>query len=95
MALDKATVARVAELCRIKLPEAELEPMTAELNNILGWVEQLNELDTEDVAPMTRVVEIRLAMRDDVVSDGACADKVLANAPASAQGLFAVPKVIE
>ena len=95
MSLDKATVAHVAELCRIKVPEAELEPMAAQLNNILGWVEQLNELDTADVPPMTRVVEISLPMRDDVVSDGGCADKVLANAPSSAQGFFAVPKVIE
>jgi len=95
MSLDKATVAHVAELCRIKVPEAELEPMAAQLNNILGWVEQLNELDTDAVPPMTRVVEIGLMMRGDVVSDGACAGKVLANAPASAQAFFAVPKVIE
>tara|TARA_Y100000588_G_C14141088_1_gene876091 strand:- start:130 stop:339 length:210 start_codon:yes stop_codon:yes gene_type:complete len=69
--------------------------MEAELNEILHWVEQLTELDTDDVLPMTRVVDVDLPMRDDVVSDGDCADKILVNAPASAQGFFSVPKVIE
>jgi aspartyl-tRNA(Asn)/glutamyl-tRNA(Gln) amidotransferase subunit C len=100
MALDKAEVAHIAALARIRLTEAELAPLAAELSQILTWVEQLAEIDTSDVAPMTSVAAMRLPMRDDVVTDGACRDAILGNAPQSApegprKGFFAVPKVIE
>jgi len=95
MALDKATVARIATLARIKLPEAEQEQLAAELSKILGWIEQLAEIDTTGVEPMSSVVAMNLPMRDDVVTDGDRRDAILANAPAPAQGFFAVPKVVE
>lgn len=95
MALDKAEVAHIAALARIRLTEAELEPLAAELSQILAWVEQLSELDTTDVAPMTSVAAMRLPMRSDEVTDGDCRDAILGNAPQSVKGFFAVPKVIE
>ncbi len=95
MAVDKSTVAHIAKLARIRVPEARREALAGELNSILGWVEQLGELDTKGIAPMTSVVEVRLAKRADAVSDGGCRDKVVANAPESEHGFFAVPKVIE
>jgi aspartyl-tRNA(Asn)/glutamyl-tRNA(Gln) amidotransferase subunit C len=95
MAIDAATVKRVAHLARIREPEDRLEPLAKELSGILAWIEQLNEVDTEGVEPMTSVVAARLPMRDDVVSDGDCVDKILANAPKSAKGFFIVPKVVE
>jgi len=98
--MDKAEVAHVAALARIRLTEAELEPLAAELSQILTWVEQLAEVDTSDVSPMTSVAAMRLPMRDDKVADGDCRDAILGNAPQSApdgprKGFFAVPKVIE
>ena len=95
MALDKATVARIATLARIRVGEEELEPLAAELSGILDWVEQLMAVDTDGVPPMTSVAEMTLPMRDDVVTDGADPDGVLGNAPRSARGFFAVPKVVE
>ncbi len=95
MALDSETVRRIAHLARVRVPEAELEPLAGELSNILGWVEQLGEVDTENVPPMTSVVAVRLPMRDDRVDDGGAPDAVLANAPDGAPGFFAVPKVVE
>jgi aspartyl-tRNA(Asn)/glutamyl-tRNA(Gln) amidotransferase subunit C len=95
MALDKATVARIATLARIRVGEDELEPLAAELSGILDWVEQLMAVDTTDVPPMTSVAEMTLPMRDDHVTDGANRDAVLGNAPRSAKGFFAVPKVVE
>ena len=95
MALDKAAVAHIAALARIRLGEAELEPLAAELSHILTWVEQLAEIDTSDVAPMTSVAAMRLPMRDDAVTEGDSRDAILANAPQSAKGFFAVPKVVE
>jgi len=100
MAMDKAEVAHVAALARIRLTEAELEPLAAELSQILTWVEQLEEVDTSNVAPMTSVAAMRLPMRDDRVTDGDCQGAILGNAPQSAaegprKGFFAVPKVIE
>jgi aspartyl-tRNA(Asn)/glutamyl-tRNA(Gln) amidotransferase subunit C len=95
MALDKAAVARIAALARIRVAEGELEPLAGELSHILGWVEQLNEVDTEGVAPMTSVAAMRLPMREDVVSDGNCRDAILANAPQAVRGFFVVPKVVE
>jgi aspartyl-tRNA(Asn)/glutamyl-tRNA(Gln) amidotransferase subunit C len=95
MALDKATVARIATLARIRVSEDQLEPLAAELSGILDWVEQLMAVDTEGVPPMTSVVEMTLPMRDDVVSDGNDRDAVLGNAPRAARGFYAVPKVVE
>ena len=95
MAVDKDTVKRVAKLARIALPEERLEPMARELNSLLAWVEQLNEVDTSAVEPMTSVVKMSLKMRDDTVTDGDAAAAVTANAPASEDHFFAVPKVVE
>ncbi|HUC09656.1 MAG TPA: Asp-tRNA(Asn)/Glu-tRNA(Gln) amidotransferase subunit GatC [Stellaceae bacterium] len=95
MPLDRATVARIAALARIRLAEAELEPLAAELSQILDWVEQLNEVDTTAVAPMASVAASVLPMRADRVTDGDCRDAILGNAPRTARGFFAVPKVIE
>ena len=100
MALDKEAVADIAALARIRLTEAELEPLAAELSQILTWVEQLAKIDTTDVAPMTSVAAARLPMRNDVVTDGNRRDAILGNAPQSAsealkKGFFAVPKVVE
>lgn len=95
MSLDKATVARVASLARIRVPDDELDALVGELNQIVGWVEQLNAVDTTGIEPMARVVNMKMAMRDDVVSDGARADAVLANGPERADAFFTVPKVVE
>jgi aspartyl-tRNA(Asn)/glutamyl-tRNA(Gln) amidotransferase subunit C len=95
MALDKATVARIATLARIRLSPAELEPLAGELSHILDWVEQLNEVATDGVAPLASVADIALPMRDDAVTDGNCRDAVLGNAPAAAKGFYTVPKVVE
>ena len=95
MALDKAAVAHIAALARIRLKEAELAPLAAELSQILAWVEQLAEVDTENVVPMTSVAAMTLPMREDAVTDGDRRDDILANAPQSARGFFAVPKVVE
>ena len=95
MSLDKATVARIAALARIRVPEEELEGLAAEMEKIIGWVKQLDEVNTDDVPPMASVVDVDLPWRDDKVTDGDCRDKVLANAPEKAEGFFAVPKVLE
>jgi aspartyl-tRNA(Asn)/glutamyl-tRNA(Gln) amidotransferase subunit C len=95
MSLDKATVSRIARLARIGVPDEDLEQLGAELTNILGWVEQLNEVDTADVPPMTSVVEMQLPRRRDVVTDGAYNEKILGNAPDTEEGFFVVPKVVE
>ena len=95
MAVVRATVAQIAKLARIRVPEDQLDALSDELNNILTWIEQLSELDTEGVAPMTSVVEVTLPRRADAVTDGGYRDEVVANAPAAAHGFFVVPKVIE
>ena len=95
VALDKATVAHIATLARIRLSEAELEPLAEELSRILTWVEQLNEVDTTGVAPMASAASASLPMRDDAVTDGGCRDAILGNAPRAARGFFTVPKVVE
>jgi aspartyl-tRNA(Asn)/glutamyl-tRNA(Gln) amidotransferase subunit C len=95
MALDRAAVAHIAALARIRLPKAELKPLAAELSQILNWVEQLNEVDTSAVAPMASVAASSLPMREDQVTDGGCRDAILGDAPRTARGFFAVPKVIE
>jgi aspartyl-tRNA(Asn)/glutamyl-tRNA(Gln) amidotransferase subunit C len=101
MALDKTAVAHIAALARIRLSEAELAPLAAELSQILDWVAQLNEVDTTRVAPMASVAATGLPMREDRVTDGDCREAILANAPRTAPApdgmaaFFAVPKVVE
>lgn len=95
MSVDTATVRRIAGLARIAVSDAEAEALVPELNNILGWVEQLGEVDTNGVEPLHAVIPNQLRLRDDVVTDGGVRDKVLANAPQAEHGFFAVPKVIE
>jgi aspartyl-tRNA(Asn)/glutamyl-tRNA(Gln) amidotransferase subunit C len=95
MSLDEATVARIARLARIAVPEAELRPLAGELSRILEWIEQLNELDTSDVPPMTSVVAMRLAWREDQVTDGGRPEDILKNAPERQGDYFVVPKVVE
>jgi aspartyl-tRNA(Asn)/glutamyl-tRNA(Gln) amidotransferase subunit C len=95
MALDKATVAHIADLARIRLSEAELDPLANELSRILTWMEQLNEVDTSGVAPMASVTAAGLTMREDEVTDGGRREEILSNAPRTARGFFVVPKVIE
>jgi aspartyl-tRNA(Asn)/glutamyl-tRNA(Gln) amidotransferase subunit C len=95
MSLDKATVARIARLARISVPEEDLQPLAEELSGIFTWIEQLNEVDTDGVVPMTSVVGHALHHREDVVTDGNRQDAVLGNAPESADGYFVVPKVVE
>jgi len=95
MAIDAATVRKVARLARIAEPEEKLEALTKELNGIMTWIEQLNEVNTDGVEPMTSAVAAALPMRDDVVTDGGDAGKVLSNAPKTVDGFFVVPKVVE
>ena len=95
MAIDEKTVRRVAHLARLALPEERVAPLAGELNAILAWIEQLNEVDVEGVAAMASAVEAKLPMREDVVTDGGNAARVLANAPKTEDGFFIVPKVVE
>jgi aspartyl-tRNA(Asn)/glutamyl-tRNA(Gln) amidotransferase subunit C len=100
MSVDKATVAKIASLARIRMDDAALEQMVPELNGILQWVEQLGEVDTAGIEPMAAVIPNTLRLRDDVVdadplTGGGKRDDVLANAPAAEHGFFGVPKVIE
>ena len=95
MALEKAAVRTIAFLARIKVPEEDLEHLAGEMSNILGWVEQLAEVDTEGVEPMTSGAETTLPQREDSVTDGDARDQVLANAPQPEDGFYAVPKVLE
>ena len=95
MSVDTATVRRVARLARIKVTDDEAERMTNELNSILGFVEQLNEVDVAGVEPMTSVVSVKMRRRQDVVTDGEIAGDVTANAPVSEDNFYLVPKVVE
>ena len=95
MSIDLQTVNNIASLSRISVTDAEAEAMVPELNNILGWVEQLGEVDVTGVEPMTAVIPNHQRLRQDAVTDGDVRDKVLANAPQAEHGFFAVPKVIE
>ena len=95
MSVDAATVRHIARLARIAVSEAEVEALAPELSNILGWIEQLQEVDVSGVEPMTAVIPNTLRLRADVVTDGGKQSDVLANAPAAEHGFFAVPKVIE
>ena len=95
MSVTKDDVRKVARLSRIAVDEAHLEELAGELNGILGWIDQLNEVDVSDVEPLTSVVETTLPMREDVVTDGNIPDQVLANAPRTEDGFFVVPKSVE
>lgn len=96
MSIDEKTVRKVARLARLALPEERVAPMAAELNGIMAWIEQLNEVDVEGVEPMTSAVEgASLPMRADVVTSGGEPEQVLKNAPKSEDGFFVVPKVVE
>jgi aspartyl-tRNA(Asn)/glutamyl-tRNA(Gln) amidotransferase subunit C len=95
MAIDAATVRKVARLARIAEPEERLEPLARELSGILDWIEQLAEVNTDGVEPMTTSVAMKLPLRDDVVTDGGDPARVLSNAPKSDRGFFVVPKVVE
>jgi len=95
MSLDPATVRRIATLARIRVEEDEIPRLQAELNGILGWIEQLNEVNVDGVEPLTGGASMALKMREDAVTDGGYPDKVLANAPDRAGDYFAVPKVVE
>ena len=95
MSVDAATVRRIAHLARIAVAENEIEHLRGEINNMLAFVEQLNEVNVDGVEPTASVEDMKLKMRDDVVSDGNYAKRVLANAPATDDGFFQVPKVVE
>ncbi|GAA0539142.1 aspartyl-tRNA(Asn)/glutamyl-tRNA(Gln) amidotransferase subunit C [Rhizomicrobium palustre] len=95
MSVDNATVRRIARLARMKLEDERVEPMAAELNGILAWVEQLKEVDVQGVEPMTSVVEQRLKMREDVVTEPDNSDALMVNAPGGEDHFFVVPKVVE
>ena len=95
MDVDEATVRRIARLARIKVSAAEVSALEQELSDIFKWIKQLDEVDTCDVEPMTRVVAMTLKKRQDIVTDGEIADQIIANAPAADAHYFVVPKVVE
>jgi aspartyl-tRNA(Asn)/glutamyl-tRNA(Gln) amidotransferase subunit C len=95
MTVDDSTVRRIARLARIRITDEEAEQLRSELSGILAWVEQLAEVDTSDVEPMTRVVPIELKMRRDEITDGGITQDVTRNAPATRDGYFVVPKIVE
>ena len=95
MSVSPEQVRHIAKLARIAMSDDQLARLVPELNAIIGWVEQLGEVDTDGVEPLTAVIEQKLRLRDDAVTDGNIRDEVLANAPAAQHGFFAVPKVIE
>ena len=95
MSVSTEQVRHIAKLARIAMSDEELERLVPELNNILGWVEQLSEVNTDGVEPLTAVIDQKLRLREDEVNDGNIRDEVLANAPEAQHGFFAVPKVIE
>lgn len=95
MSIDKAQAAHVAKLARIRVEDDALPALAEEFNTILGFIEQLNEVDVDGVEPMTSVTPQRLKRREDVVTDGGMQDRILSNAPDAREGFFAVPKVVE
>jgi aspartyl-tRNA(Asn)/glutamyl-tRNA(Gln) amidotransferase subunit C len=95
MSVSPDKVRHIARLARIAMSDEEVERLLPELNNILGWVEQLSEVDTDGIEPLTAVIDQKLRLRDDVVTEGNIRDEILANAPEAQHGFFAVPKVIE
>jgi aspartyl-tRNA(Asn)/glutamyl-tRNA(Gln) amidotransferase subunit C len=95
MQINEATVRKIAHLARIKVSDEEAKALESELSSILDWVEQLNEVDTDNVEPMTSAVETAMKMREDVVTDGGYANRITRNAPMSDDNFFVVPKVVE
>ncbi len=95
MQVDEATVRRIARLARIRITDEEAKALEGELSGILAWVEQLDEVNTDNVPPMTRVADMKLKKREDVVTDGEKADDIVANAPLTEDHFFVVPKVVE
>ena len=95
MSIDKNTVKKVAGLARLRLTDAEMEKYAGQLNNIMGFVAQLNEVNTDNIAPLPSPVDMDLPLRKDEVTDGDCVDAVLANAPEAVEGFYVVPKVVE
>ena len=95
MSLDPATVRRVAKLARIRVEEADVAQLAQELNGILGWIEQLNELDVDGIEPLTGAAQMALRLRPDEVTDGGITEQVLSNAPDRAGPFYAVPKVVD
>jgi aspartyl-tRNA(Asn)/glutamyl-tRNA(Gln) amidotransferase subunit C len=95
MSVSPEQVRHIAKLARIALSDDELDRLLPELNNILGWVEQLSEVDTDGVEPLTAVIDQELRLGEDVVTEGNIRDEILANSPEAQLGFFAVPKVIE
>ena len=95
MSVTNEQVRHIARLARIAMSDEELERLVPELNNILGWVEQLGEVETDGVEPLTAVIDQKMRLREDIVNDGNIRDEVLANAPDAQHGFFAVPKVIQ
>lgn len=95
MSLDPATIRRIASLARIRVEDDQLEPLALELNGILGWIEQLNEVNVDGVEPLTGGAQMAMKMRDDLVTDGGYKEQILANAPDRNGDFFAVPKVVE
>ena len=95
MSLDPATVRRIARLSRLHLDDADIPRLQTELDGILGWIEQLSEVDVDGIEPLTGAAAMAMRMRDDVVTDGNMAEAVLSNAPDRAGPFYAVPKVVE
>ncbi|MDQ3245575.1 MAG: Asp-tRNA(Asn)/Glu-tRNA(Gln) amidotransferase subunit GatC [Pseudomonadota bacterium] len=95
MSVDTVTVRHIAKLARLAMSDQEIEALVPEFNNILGWIEQLGEVNTDGIEPLTAVIDQKLRLRDDLVDDGGKRELVLANAPDAQHGFFAVPKVIE
>ena len=95
MSLSRDDVKKVAGLSRLRMTDEQLDKMAPEINNILGFIEQLSEVNTDNVEPLANVARSNLPLRDDVVNDGDCVDKILANAPEAEEGYFAVPKIVE
>jgi aspartyl-tRNA(Asn)/glutamyl-tRNA(Gln) amidotransferase subunit C len=95
MSLDPATIRRIASLSRIRVEEDQVESLQHELNSILGWIEQLNEVNVDGIEPLTGGAQMAMRMRDDVVTDGGYPEQVLSNAPDRNGEFFAVPKVVE
>ncbi len=95
MSITKETVKKLGRLARLHIEEADLDTKTEEVNGIMGWIEQLGDVNTDGVEPLTGVSDMSLKMREDEVTDGNIQEQVLANAPDTQQGYFAVPKIIE
>jgi aspartyl-tRNA(Asn)/glutamyl-tRNA(Gln) amidotransferase subunit C len=95
MTIDKATVTKIARLARLHVEEKDLDPYAAKLEGIMKWIEQLGEVNTDGVEPLASVTDIKLKLREDKVTDGNIQDQILANAPESTSGFFAVPKIVE